>query len=263
MGIQQKTSGNEKASIRHALRRIIAQEFPQLEEEQVFLGKVVNIRNTPGEEYYGTVDVEPYNGDPIVYKVRTNGKSKTASRGRFVFPKLNSDVIVCQFDDNNDAYIAFTSHILEIQEIVDEQKVTKVEAVTTADPELADDVEVTGKYSQVTQDPTGFIEETTDGTDSTIKTTTKTGIVTEVTDGSDTVAVEHSKTEFKVGSGAGAYESMVLGDTLATLLSDFLQGLVDMRITTQLGPQPALNVATFVNLKTQVDNIKSAIAKLQ
>jgi len=43
---------------------------------------------------------------------------------------------------------------------------------------------------------------------------------------------------------------------LLQIISDLLQGLVDAKVNTQLGPQPLINAATFANLKSLLGNLK-------
>lgn len=60
-----------------------------------------------------------------------------------------------------------------------------------------------------------------------------------------------------VGSGS-ASEPAVLGNQLATLLADWLGAITQILTTTQLGPQPPLNVAKFAALQAQVNTYKAA-----
>lgn len=60
-----------------------------------------------------------------------------------------------------------------------------------------------------------------------------------------------------VGSGS-ATEPAVLGNQLATLLADWLGTLTQMMTTTQLGPQPPMNVAKFAALQAKVNTYKAA-----
>lgn len=48
------------------------------------------------------------------------------------------------------------------------------------------------------------------------------------------------------------------GDDFLKLMSDTLQAIIDARTMTLMGPQPFLNLATFITLKAKLDAIKGA-----
>lgn len=60
-----------------------------------------------------------------------------------------------------------------------------------------------------------------------------------------------------VGSESGT-DNAVLGQQLASILSDFLQYMGQVMTTTMMGPQPPINVASFVALKAKVDAYKAS-----
>jgi len=70
--------------------------------------------------------------------------------------------------------------------------------------------------------------------------------------------IEMNKEGISLGKNSAGDEPAVLGDTLQKLLEDILQGLVDAKTMTTLGSMPLLNVATFAQLKTTVEKIKSS-----
>ena len=59
-----------------------------------------------------------------------------------------------------------------------------------------------------------------------------------------------------LGSTSGT-DNAVLGTELATILSDLLQYIGQVMTTTMMGPQPPVNVASFIALKAKIDAFKS------
>ena len=57
--------------------------------------------------------------------------------------------------------------------------------------------------------------------------------------------------------------SAVLYEELASILQNLLNYISQIKTTTQLGPQPPLNVASFLALKSQIANFKSLHVKIQ
>lgn len=60
-----------------------------------------------------------------------------------------------------------------------------------------------------------------------------------------------------IGSKSGV-DDAVLGSELATILMDILNYISQIKTTTQLGPQPPLNMAQFIALKTKINSFKSS-----
>lgn len=73
--------------------------------------------------------------------------------------------------------------------------------------------------------------------------------------GSSSVEIEDGKVY--VGSKSGT-DDAVLGGELATILMDMLDYISQIKTTTQLGPQPPLNMAQFISLKTKINSFKSS-----
>ena len=65
-----------------------------------------------------------------------------------------------------------------------------------------------------------------------------------------------------VGSKSNT-SSGVLYEELANILQNLLNYIAQMKTTTQLGPQPPLNVASFLALKSQIANFRSLHVKIQ
>lgn len=60
-----------------------------------------------------------------------------------------------------------------------------------------------------------------------------------------------------VGSESGT-DDAVLGGALADILMDIVNAIAQIKTTTQLGPQPPLNAAQFVALKSKINSFKSS-----
>lgn len=63
-----------------------------------------------------------------------------------------------------------------------------------------------------------------------------------------------------LGSDSGTSHA-VLGEELADILCDFLGYCSQIKTTTKLGPQPPLNMAQFIALKTKITAWKSAVSQ--
>jgi len=74
--------------------------------------------------------------------------------------------------------------------------------------------------------------------------------------------LELNKDGISLGSEGKSKEAAALADTLAKLLKDILEGLIQAKTATAIGSQPLLNVATFIQLKKEVDKIKSKVVNL-
>jgi len=58
-------------------------------------------------------------------------------------------------------------------------------------------------------------------------------------------------------------EPMVLGDTLADFLTDFVDEVSRITTATAIGTQPILNIAQVIALKQKINSIKSGKSKLE
>jgi hypothetical protein len=67
----------------------------------------------------------------------------------------------------------------------------------------------------------------------------------------------------KINLGHSNYEKAVLGETLAKLLNKILDEVSNITTATAIGTQPILNKVNVMTLKLEVDNILSAVNKLQ
>ena len=73
--------------------------------------------------------------------------------------------------------------------------------------------------------------------------------------GNSLVRVENGKVY--LGSTTGT-DDAVLGSELADILCDILNYISQIQTTTQLGPQPPLNLASFITLKAKINAFKAA-----
>lgn len=220
--------------LRDVLKTFMRKEFKSIKEDDLFLGRVVAVYSDPAEDFYGTVDVDPVDGDsPTMYNVRVNAVMEGASRGSFTFPKLNSEVVVVKFQKDLDAVILLYSHIEKVEHVFDRELIARVQKVNTANPERYDVVEETDEFTQIRQ---------------------------------TTTDIELKGAVVKAGSNmAAAFEPMVLGNVLAGLVTSLLDILSAATVTTSIGPQPFLpdTLAKLTELKGKVDTIKSQICQLQ
>ena len=60
-----------------------------------------------------------------------------------------------------------------------------------------------------------------------------------------------------LGSDSGT-DDAVLGGQLADILMDIVGYISQIKTTTQLGPQPPLNMAQFIALKSKINSFKSS-----
>lgn len=243
---------NSKASIRDSIERIVRQQFPHIDEESIVLGTVIQVYSDNTKDTYGTIDVKPIDGGPTIYAVRLNTFLGPDLKGSITFPKLYSDVFVRFFDDKQDSVVMMYSHVDKVVQVCDDEYSTKVVKVTTPIPEKYSETSETGDVSEISHNGTSLMNKVESSSNS---------AEIELADAEN---VNITANNIKLGNDkVGDYEPMALGETLSQLLKDLIQALIDVTVTTSLGPQKFINLATFTNLKGQVDNIKSAINSLQ
>lgn len=212
--------------------------------------------------------------------------------GMVVVPYLYSDVVITTDPDTLKEYVIQYSHADSIQ--LDAHNKVVVGATETKEWEESDDspdvdqLEKTGVHAHTTYSPVSAFTEVGKSDKDAEKSTV------EVT--ADKIASKHDKATSElnadeanlkydkaqliadaqqllakynakeivikddgvyVGSGS-ASEPAVLGNQLATLLADWLGAITQILTTTQLGPQPPLNVAKFAALQAQVNTYKAA-----
>lgn len=98
--------------------------------------------------------------------------------------------------------------------------------------------------------PTGHLIEFDDKNEL-IRLTTNLGLVYEM-----------NEQGISLGSKTKSAEPAVKGDTLADLLVDAFEALINAKTATSIGPMPLLNVPTYIKLKSIVNTIKSDVVTL-
>lgn len=216
------------------------------------------------------------------------------SKGLVIIPKLYSDVIVSQDPETGAEYVTMYSHVDVIQLDAHETITVGVkerEEFDESDEESADvdELEETGVFTKTTYTKDSVATEVHKSKDADASTETLTGEKYEVSvdDAQTTISADKEQIQLKrenaemtmktdsavtkvgsssvtvkdgtvyVGSESGT-DNAVLGQELATILSDFLQFMGQMMTTTMMGPQPPINVASFISLKAKVDAYKAS-----
>ena len=216
------------------------------------------------------------------------------SNGYVVIPKMYSDVIVSEDPETGVEYVSMFSHVDMIQLDSHESVVVEVkerEEFDEMDEEAPDvqDLEETGVMSKTTYLKDSVTTEVHNAKDSHASASTLTGekLTVSVDDEQTTLEMDatqiHTKRENaestmtsdqivdKVGSSSVTIEdgvvhlgntsgtdNAVLGTELAAILSDFLSYMGQMMTTTMMGPQPPINMSSFIALKAKVDAYKAS-----
>lgn len=216
------------------------------------------------------------------------------SKGYVIIPKLYSEVVVSQDNDTGAEYVSMFSHVDMIQ--LDSHELISIgvrerEEFDESDENSPDihELEETGvhtntkylKDSIVTEvqgeDEANIVTQTIDSTQinqvigdnksSSLMTQDNINLthdksVLELNDDEATVTMGGSKVKVEdgtvyVGSDSGT-DDAVLGVELATILSEFLGYLGQVMTPTMIGPQPPVNIASFISLKAKIDAFKSS-----
>lgn len=218
------------------------------------------------------------------------------AKGMVVIPKLYSDVVIAEDTDSGHEYVIMFSHVDVIQ--LDSHETIRVGVKerepfdeNDEDSPDVDELEETGVFSNTTykkdsvvteiqgkkDDASSHVVQTIDSTQiSQVVGDNATQVLTDgkghhiVHDkaklelGDDESTVEHGGSKVKVvdgtvyvGSDSGT-DDAVLGSVLADVLMDLLNYLSQVKTTTQLGPQPFLNMAQFIAMKTKIQSYKEA-----
>lgn len=211
-----------------------------------------------------------------------------SNKGVVMIPKLYSDVMIGQEPASGIEYVLMYSHVDIIQ--LDAHETVSIGVTERKDfepnndsaPDI-DDLEFTGlkAVTTFTKDSvnTEVVDETgskkvtqTIDTDSvafniaageTVFKATKQDV--SLKRDNATVHIQQDEEEFKVGDelikvksdgvylGADTNTShAVLGEELAQIICDILDMIAQIKTTTQLGPQPPLNIAQFITQKTKI-----------
>lgn len=216
------------------------------------------------------------------------------SNGLLIIPKLYSEVTISMDPESKIEYVSMFSHVDVIQLDSHEKitvGVTEREEFDASDEESPDIHELpeTGVFSKTTYTKDSIITEVQgeDKANHTQQSIDSEQFAVIVGDDKSSVSIDQKQIQFKhnkaetvlgenshssvfgssaveiedgtvfVGSKSGT-DDAVLGGELATILMDMLDYVSQIKTTTQLGPQPPLNMAQFIALKSKIMSFKSS-----
>ncbi len=213
------------------------------------------------------------------------------STGLVIIPKMYSEVVVTQDADTGVEYVSMFSHVdviqLESHEsvFIGVKEREEFDETNEEGPDV-DELEETGvhAYTQYTKDK--IVTEVSGGEDGGTTQTIAADSISQDVDGETQVVtdteghhVTHGDTKLEiadseatltkgsskvkvtdgvvyVGSDSST-DYAVLGTVLCDVLADLCSYLAQAKTTTQLGPQPLLNMAQYISLKTRIQAAKS------
>ena len=211
------------------------------------------------------------------------------SKGLVIVPKMYSEVTIVTDPDTKIEYVSMFSHV-DIIQLDSHEKVTiGVTEREEYDPEDEnspdiDELEETGVHARTTYTKNSVLtevqgEEKANHTTQTIDDSKFQVVVGDKKSqqliNQEKIHLQHDKAEVTLGDGdatmkhgsssviakdgvvylgsESGVDDAVLGAELATILMDILNYISQIKTTTQLGPQPPLNVAQFVALKAKIN----------
>lgn len=216
------------------------------------------------------------------------------SNGFLIIPKLYSDVVIFGDPSSHREYVAMFSHVDIIQ--LDSHDTITVgvrerEAYDEGDEngKTVEELEDTGVFSKTTYTKNSVTTEVQDEDEANHSTFLVGGEKIEAVAGDDKsslsvsqeqVHIKHDKAETVlddkqhlsqfgnslvkiedgkvfVGSDTNT-DDAVLGTALADILSELLGYIGQIMTTTMMGPQPPLNIASFISLKAKIETYKAA-----
>lgn len=216
------------------------------------------------------------------------------SKGMVIIPKLYSEVVIVTDPVTQTEYVSMVSHVDVIQ--LDSHDTITVgvkerEAFDEGNEESPDidELEETGVFTKTTYQKNSIKHEVQDKDSKNKSSQVMDGsqIYSIVGDNESSSTINHDKVNLKhknsqlelndnegtlmsgsskvkvengtvyVGSDSGT-DDAVLGSQLADVLMDILNYISQIKTTTQLGPQPPLNIAQFIALKSKINSFKSS-----
>ena len=216
------------------------------------------------------------------------------SKGMVIIPKLYSEVVIVTDPVSQTEYVSMVSHVDVIQ--LDSHDIITVGVKereefdeSNEDSPDVDELEETGVFSKTTYQKNSIKHEVQDkenkNKSSQMMDGTQISLVVGDNESSsvinhDEVHLKHKKSELQLNDGEGTLKSggskvkvedgtvylgsdsgtddAVLGSQLADVLMDILNYISQIKTTTQLGPQPPLNMAQFIALKAKINSFKSS-----
>lgn len=251
-------------------------------------GYVAKIHTDESDELCGTIDVQEFNitqlsddgldgyHEGVLLSAIQNNKN-----GMMTIPMLYSEVVIAADPVTLQEYVVQYSHVDNIQ--MDSHQgvtvgVTETEAYDTSDENTPnfDELAKTGVHAHTTYTKNSIssmavgkskqssqsitdekIEQTHDKATNTLDDNQNMQKFNDssVSEKSGKVIVDSKKVFLGEDN---ASQSAVLGEQLADFLMTFLNTLAQVKTTTQLGPQPFINLAQFISLKSQVNSFKQS-----
>jgi len=276
---------NNNESIKNSIRRIIAAGSTDAIE---FLDCYVTKVFQKGEDGYGTINVKTINSQLSIEGVSLSAISENV-RGELKLPTLLSEVTVA-FIDGSSGFVSKYSQI--DSQIIDSNKELSI-GVTglddSTDEQDYDEVGFNGKksnsdytpesivttvsnideeggadeLSDISMSSTSIVSSVSNNTAS--KSTSVTQSSTDVKIESESSSIDVDRTSVNVKSptiklsNGGATQNAVLGVALKTVMNAFIDQVGTITTTTAIGPQPILNAAMVIALKSQVETILSNV----
>ena len=272
--------GNNKESIRQSIARIVRYSKSEIDEGNIILATVDDVfSDVLDTATFGTMNVTLQPSEvqipSIPLNAHINDDGSTSISGKYTFPKVNSDVfLILDYKNGVEYYYPlFYSHVDQVYEQYDSEKISRVVEVDTPDENNPYDTTETGNYSEISQSHTSLdtIIEDSDGNSYTESKGT-TSIDEGVTDGSDTTSVSSTASSRTIETGvykintntAASEESAVLGDTAVDLIGQILDAIQLITVTAPSGVTSVpINANTFATIKTQLDTMLATNIKLK
>lgn len=217
--------------------------------------------------------------------------------GVVLIPKLYSEVVVTLDPVSQIEYVTMFSQVDWIK-LDSHDKitigVTEHEKFDPNDPDGpdVDELEATGVKSATTYEKDSIVSEvrnSEDETDSSRVSQTFDSFGVDIQEGKGTLLIDTEKADMtsndgdsklhlgknetvlstgdmkvevtpdgvNVGGGAGSHA--VLGEELCDILMKMLQAIASIKTTTQLGPQPPVNIAEFMAIRSQIQAMQSGL----
>lgn len=270
-------SSNE--SIKAAIRKIVEVSHMKAVE---FLDCYVTHVYPEGDEDYGSIDVKTIKEQQEIKGVSLSALPEN-ERGEIKIPTLLSEVTVALVNGGV-GYVVEYSHI--DKQIIDVNNSIKVGATGYEAPtndEDYDETDPTGFSSSTEHTPESIQDRVLDENNNKANTLNKTidSSVSTLEDGSTSKSSTVTQTPINIKLDVGgsymeqteqqtnvvsnkivlgqeaAAQNAVLGAALKTFMTAFVDQVATITVTTSMGPQPILNAASVLALKSQVDTFLS------
>lgn len=269
--------------IKKAIQAIIkAGDVSKVEIIKGFVSKVYPY----DDENYGMVDFVSMDQTKVIPLVSISANEEN-KRGRIELPSEDSEITIAVVDGGATYVLNFT-HMSDVVYDVDNSIKIGATGVESVDDNTDyDEVEETGDKSITEHTPEYINSSVESESGNTQNSLNRTSEATDsvVSDASNNTSISQTSEEVVVESGGGKIsqnnsgtevessqiklhnggpvEKAVLGETLSTVLKAFIDQVGNIMTTTSMGPQPILNKAAVIAMKSQVDTILSNVNLLE